>query len=197
MKTKTSSKKVPTPFSRRIALLGCALLALTIFAPAVVEAVTINLDNPHQTVTAPSSGITILDFSGTITLAPDYHFTFLFLPPPLNQSGTNGLSLGVTPEFLAFLNTPAQPFTQTFTGSIFEVEVPAGIPADLYAFDGFGNPSMIELEATLPGDLDLLRASDLFSVLVTGVPDRGSSILLLGLSLAALCCVQRAFVSRA
>jgi hypothetical protein len=151
MKTKTSSKKVPTPFSRRIALLGCALLALTIFAPAVVEAVTIDLDNPNQSVAAPPSGTTIVDFAGTITLDPNYHFTFLFLNFPFNQSGSNSLTRTVTSEFLTFLNTPAQPFTQTFTGSIFDVNVPAGTPLGLYAFDGFGGPSRIFLNATLPG----------------------------------------------
>lgn len=186
MKAKTSSTKAPTSFSRRIALLGCAVLALTIFAPAVVEAITINLDNPNQSVAAPSSGTTMVNFSGTITLDPNYHFTFLFLNFPFNQSGSNSLTRTVTNEFLAFLNTPAQPFTQTFTGSIFDVSVPVGTPPDLYAFDGFGGPSRIFLNATLPGGFDPISAQQTFSVLVTGVPDRGSSILLLGLSLVAL-----------
>jgi hypothetical protein len=199
MKTKTSSKKVPTPFFRRIALLGCGLLALTIFAPAFVEAVTINLDNPNQTVAAPPSGTTIVDFAGTITLNPNYFVSLGSFQPPFNQSGSNSLTSTITDEFFLFLSSPPQPFTQTFTGTILELSVFAGTPPGLYAFDRFGGPSEIFLMATLPGGLDPLSAREPFSVLVTGVdvPDRGSSILLLGLSLAALCSVQRAFVSRA
>jgi hypothetical protein len=192
MKTKTSSKKVPTPFSRRIALLGCALLALTIFAPAVAEALQLGLDSPFQSVAAPPSGTTIVDFTGTVILFPDYHLTNVFLDSPSNLSDTIRLNATVTPAFLTFFNTAVGP--ATFTGSIFDVEVPAGTPPDIYAFGLVPFSSEIALEAT---GADFLFEFRPFGVVVTGVPDRGSSILLLGLSLAVLCGVQRAFVSRA
>jgi hypothetical protein len=187
MKGKTSSTKALTPFSRRIALLGCSLLALSVFAPPV--GATLVLDNFDQTVAAPLSGTTIVDFSGTVTLDSNAHFdvTMFVLVNPLNLSLSNLLVATPTVEFLAFLNTPAQPFFQTFTGSIFDVSVPAGTPPDLYGFDSQGFPAEIELVSVFDdGTLAEIDRAE-FRIQVTGVPDRGSSILLLGLSLAALC----------
>jgi hypothetical protein len=62
---------------KRIALLGCVLLALNIFAPVIVKAVpiTLTLDNPNQTLASPPSAVT-LDFTGTVTIAPDFHVNF-------------------------------------------------------------------------------------------------------------------------
>ena len=187
MKAKTSSKKVLTPFSRRIALLGCSLLALSVFAPPV--GATLVLDNFDQTVAAPLSGTTIVDFSGTETLDANAHFDVgnVVFTSPFNESLSNFLTSTPTAEFLAFLNTPAQPFAQTFTGSIFDVSVPAGTPPGLYAFDSFGFPAEIEFDSFFDdGTVASIDRAE-FRIQVTGVPDRGSSILLLGLSLAALC----------
>jgi hypothetical protein len=196
MKTKNSSKKVPTAFLRRIALLGCALLALTIFAPTIAEAeLMLSLDNPDQTVAAPLSGTTIVDFTGTVTVDAGFRFNppgAIDLTPAFNISGTNFLTSSFTSAFVAFVTALSTSTSGgTFTGSIFDVSVPAGTPPDLYAF------SLPPLDA--PAEL-FLRVQfdeepnsdffvlDFFSVRVTGVsvPDRGSNILLLGLSLAAL-----------
>jgi hypothetical protein len=112
MKIKASSKKVPTPFPRRIALLGYALLALTIFAPTVGEAVpiTLSLDNPNQFVAAPLSGTTIVHFSGTVIVDPNFHIGAfpgefpgaLFLDVPSNSQSTLSLTATFTSQFLAF-----------------------------------------------------------------------------------------------
>ena len=187
MKTKTSSN--------RIALLCCALLALNIFAPAVVEAVpvTLSLDNPTQTVAVPPSGTTNVHFGGTLTIAPGFHFesefpSSLVIDLPFNASGTNHLEVGVNPSFVSFLLGPP-PGTGTFTGLMFDVLVPAGTPPGLYAYHLFPDGAEIFVRVRNDeGPLQEFVARANFSVLVTGtaVPDHGSSLLLLGLSLAAL-----------
>jgi hypothetical protein len=193
-------------FPHRIALLGCALLALTIFAPAVVEAVplTLSLDNPNQSVAAPPSGTTILDFSGTITVDAGYRFNppgAAFIGAPFNASGSHSLDGMITAAFDAFFNDLSTSTAGgTFTGTIFQIFVPAGTPPALYAYHLFPDLSDVFLRVQLDDIPNTeFTAQEPFSILVTGgtVPDRGSSILLLGLSLAALCSVQRAFVSRA
>ena len=192
MKTKTTSK--------RIALLGSALLALSIFAPAVVEAVpiTLSLDNPNQSVVHPSSGTVTLSFTGTIII----ELGFAFNPPgdvlgtqPFNFLGTHHLGGAFTGAFVTFVNDHRGIFTGgTFTGTIFDTFVTPGDPPDLYAFSGggpgFNQPADLFLRVADQNNQNETVAREAFSVQVTGVPDRGSSILLLGLSLAALCSVN-------
>ena len=180
---------------KRIALLGCVLFALAIFVPAVVKAVpvTLSLDNPNQTVAVPPSGTTMVDFAGTLIIAPGFHFegefpSSLVIDFPFNAAGSHSLTVTGNSAFLAFLLGP--PFgTGTYTGSMFEVSVPTGTPVGLYAYHLF--PDLAEIFVRVRNDegpLEEFVARANFSVLVTGVgvPDRGSSILLLGLSLAAL-----------
>jgi hypothetical protein len=209
MKTKTSSKKVPTPFSRRIALLGSALLALSIFAPAVVEAVpiTLSLDNPSQSVVRPSSGTVTLNFTGTVMIEPGFAFHGIqdvILDFPFNASGSHFLDRVFGDAFLPFVQdhqASTGNFTGgTFIGTLFTINVTPEDPLGLYAFVGGGPPNLpseVFLRVADENNENMTVAREAFSVLVTGVPDRGSSILLLGLSLAALYSVQRAFVSRA
>jgi hypothetical protein len=190
MKTKISSK--------RIALLGCALLALSIFAPALVEAVpiTLSLDNPNQSVAHPSSGTVTLSLTGTIIIEPG----FAFNPPgdvvvtaPFNFLGTHHLGGALTGAFVAFVNDHRGIFTGgTFTGTILNSFVTPGDPPDLYAFTGggpgFNQPADVFLRVADENNQNETVAREAFSIQVTGVgvPDRGSSILLLSLSLAAL-----------
>ena len=197
-------------FPRRIALLGCALLALSIFAPAVVEAVpiTLSLDNPNQSVARPSSGTVTLAFTGTVMIEPGFAFSgsdalAVFVHSPFNFAGTHFLDVDLSPAFVAFAIDHRDIFTGgTFTGTLFNAFVTPGDPPALYAFDGgspgANGPAQVFLRVNF-GTENQFSALEAYSVRVTGggVPDRGSSILLLGLGLAALCCAQRAFVSRA
>jgi hypothetical protein len=180
MKTKTSSKK--------IALLACALLALNISAPTVVEAVpiTLSLDNPNQTVARPSSGTTIVDFAGTVIVDPNFRFDLIDFDVPFNASGDSLNPGDWEPAFLTFFNSPDG---GTYTGSIFHVTVSATNPPGLYQFNVVPQfPSELFLRVIPLEGGETVSARETISVLVTGVgvPDRGSSILLLGLSLAAL-----------
>lgn len=68
-----------------------ALLAFAIFMPVAAKAitmdpVTITLDNPNQTVAAPSSGFITLDFSGTIVVDPNYSMISIGVDDPFNMS---------------------------------------------------------------------------------------------------------------
>jgi hypothetical protein len=193
MKIKTSSKKVTTSYSRRIALLGCALLALGIFAPAVVEAVpiTLSLDNPNQSVAHPSSGTVTLAFTGTTIIEPGFAFGgFNQAHFPFNFAGTHFLNVDFSAAFVSFFNDHTGNFTGgTFTGTIFNTFVTPGDPPALYAFDGGSSPGPAQITLTVVDANGVPNhAIEAFSVRVTGVgvPDRGSSILLLGLSLAAV-----------
>jgi hypothetical protein len=133
MKTKTSSK--------RIALLGSALLALSIFAPAVVEAeLMLSLDNPNQTVVRPSSGTTVVDIAGTIIVEPGFAFNppgAVIVDQPFNASGTDFLAGVLNDAFVAFVTDHTGIFTGgTFTGTIASFDVTSVTPVDLYAFVG-------------------------------------------------------------
>ena len=199
-----------TPFSRflsRIALLGSALLALILFAPAAVEAVPISavpisftLDNANQTVTSPTSGFTTVNFSGTVIIDSNYHLTDGSIDMAYEATLTKHLGGLFTNAFAIFLNGG----TGTFSGAIFNVTVPAGTSIALYSFNSSGLASMVNLFVAFDGKTGSggppLSASQAYSVKVIGgnpVPDRGSSALLLGLSLAAIYFSQRVFVSDA
>ena len=199
-----------TPFSRfpsRIALLGSALLALILFAPAAVEAVpisaasiTFTLDNANQTVTSPTSGFTTVNFDGTVIIDDGYHLTGGSIDMAYEATLTKHLDGFFSNAFAIFLNGG----TGTFSGAIFNVRVPAGTSLALYSFDSSGLASMINLFVAFDGKTlsggPPLSASQAYSVKVIGgnpVPDRGSSALLLGLSLAAVYLCRRAFVLRA
>jgi hypothetical protein len=135
---------------------------------------------------------------------------FAFNPPsaalisfPFNASGSHFLDTVGNDAFDAFVTDHTGIFTGgTFTGTLFNINVTPGDPLGLYAFVGGGPPNLpseVFLRVADENNQNETVAREAFSVRVTGVgvPDRGSSILLLGLSLAALCSVQRAFLSRA
>lgn len=186
-----------------------ALLALAIFSPLAAEAITVNpvtlsLDNPNQTTAAPSSGVTIVTFSGTLTIDPNYHFNAAGFDFPNNASSTESLGGAFDAAFNTFLATMG---TGTYTGNIFSLNVPAGTPADLYAYRQFSNLASEVRVSAFPlsninspdGGPPTFTASAAFSVLVTngntnGVPEGGSTLLLLGASLAGICVVRRGLI---
>jgi hypothetical protein len=182
-----------------------ALLALAFLLPVAAEAVTmdpvtISLDNPNQVVAAPSGGFITLNFSGTIVVDSDYRLSFAVVDSPWNMSHTNFLSAFFDSAFVTFLSGG----NGTYTGNIFSVDVPAGTPADLYAFQELSNlASELTIQAfpfsqinSPDGGPPPFTASAAFSVLVTNgtpttVPEGGSSMLLLGAAVAGLCFVRR------
>ncbi len=188
--------------------LVAALLALVLL-PALAEAVlmgpsnpvTITLDNPNQTVAAPSSGFLTLGFSGTIVVDPNYTMIFAGADNPFNMSQTNSLTASFDAAFLTFFGGG----NGTYTGNIFDITVPMGTPADLYAFEELStNPSVFSITAvplsnanSPDGGPPPFTATAAFSVLVTsgstnGVPEGGSSVVLLGLSVGGLLFARRA-----
>ncbi|MEY2486764.1 MAG: hypothetical protein QOH39_2412 [Verrucomicrobiota bacterium] len=198
-------------------LFACSslLLALMLFAPGIAEAITeaviidpvqVTLDMPNQIVTAPSSGVTMVDFTGTVIVAPNYRMDLASFDEPFNNSQTNFLTGTFNAAFLTFFGGGSG----TYTGSIFEINVPAGTPPDLYAYEVMSsNPSIFTVSAFFDGGVVANRpdstngVSDVsdtaaFSVLVNapvnGVPDSGSTLLMLGASVVALGFTQRMFV---
>jgi hypothetical protein len=181
---------------RSILLFGClALLGV----PGVVKAlainpVTITLDMPNQVVTAPTIGVTELIFTGSVTVQPGWHVTGESVDMPANSSQTNALSAAFDPSF-----SPVD--GGTYIGNLFDVFVPTGTPQDLYAFRILStNPSMFSVfasqlsqangAASIDGGISSFTGSAPFSVQVngpaTGVPDQGSTLLLMGVSMAVL-----------
>ena len=188
---------------KMFALTSCALLALITFAPATAKAVampiTFTLDNPNQTVMAPSSGFINVDFTGTVTLAPGFNLTTGSIDMAYEATLTKHLDGLFTNAFAIFLNGG----TGTFSGAIFNVTVPAGTSIDLYSFNSSGLSSMVTLFGSFKGGSRTLgeggiSASQAFSVKVIGgtVPEGGSSLLLLGLSFAMLFAGRRIFALR-
>lgn len=172
-------------------------LFLSVFCLAHgANAISITLDNPNQTVAAPASGFTTLTFSGTVTLDPAFAALEPFIDNPFNASQTNFLVATVDSTFSAAITTG---LGTSYTGTLFTVSVPTGTLADLYAFNFVDNPSVLTvLEYTAGGSTG--EATAPFSVLVTGgnpnpggngVPESGSGVLLLGLSVTGLLFVRR------
>jgi hypothetical protein len=182
------------------------LLALTALIPLAVEAVpvTLSLDNPNQSVAAPSSGFISLNFSGTLVIDPNYQASSASLNQPFNSSNSNFLTGSFDSAFLTFFGTVG---TGTYTGNFFNITVPAGTPPDLYAFQQFtSNPSLFGVVVSFVGDGLLAgpagtpeqSASQAFSILVTNgnqVPESGSSMAFLGLSVMGIFFARRAVVS--
>lgn len=188
---------------KTFALTSCALLALITFAPATAKAVampiTFTLDNPNQTVMAPASGSVLVDFTGTVTVAPKFSLNGGSIDFAFNAPLTNHLEGFFTDAFNDFLTGG----TGSFTGSIFNMIVPAGTPIDLYSFNEAGSSAMVTLFGSFNGGSRTLgeggvSASQAFSVKVIGgtVPEGGSSLLLLGFSFALLFAGRRIFAPR-
>jgi hypothetical protein len=181
---------------------------LALLAPGVAQAVQfdpvmVTLDMPNQVVTAPTSGVTLVDFTGTVFVDSNYSIDFASLDFPFNSSSSNGLIGSFNAAFLTF----ASGGNGTYNGSLFDISVPAGTPPDLYAFQqATSNPALFTVHALpfaqafgIDSPTGEVGASDsaAFSVLVNapanGVPDGGSSVLLLGVGFAALAFTQRTF----
>lgn len=170
-----------------------------------VDPVIVTLDNPNQIVTAPTSGVTLVDFTGTVFVDQNWQMDFISLDFPFNSAQTNFLSGAFNSAFLTFANGG----NGTYTGSIFDISVPTGTPPDLYAFKlNSTDPPLFLVHAVPFEDVQTFAIdspngeagfsdSAAFSVQVNapanGVPDRGSSVLLLGVSLAGIIALRRHF----
>jgi hypothetical protein len=182
-----------------------ALLALALFIPLAAHAIpmaaspiTITLNNANQMTAAPSSGFITLNFAGTVVVDQNYQMSFAGVDNPFNMSHSNVLTALLDPAFVAFFGGG----NGTYTGNLFNVTVPAGTLADLYAFKELSNvASEFTIQAFLLSNVNSpnggplpFTASYAFSVLVTNgnqVPEGGSSALLLGASVAGICFVRR------
>jgi hypothetical protein len=184
---------------RSILLLGClAVLGVPgVVQAAAIDPVTLTLDMPNQVVTAPTSGLTTVVFSGSFSIAPGWAAASVTVDFPTNSSQTNSLISVFDPAFIA-----GYAGGSSYTGNLFDVSVPAGTPPDLYAFKfASSNPSVfsvtafqtsqangaVSIDGVSPG---IFTGSAPFSVLVngpaTGVPDHGSTLILMGASVAVL-----------
>jgi hypothetical protein len=182
-----------------------ALLAVAVLSPLAANAVpvTLTLNNPNQVTMAPSLGQVTLIFSGTVTVDPNYHFSGAFFDPAFNNSHTNFLSGQLDAGFAIAWNG-----TGTYTGDLFQIDVPAGTPADLYSVQAMSNMlSQLYVDVVLVGGgtngVDggtVIRASQAYSVLVMNgqnVPENDTTLLLLGLVVAILFFARRMFVLKA
>ena len=180
---------------RSTLLFGClALLVLPSVAWALAVPVTVTLDMPNQALSAPTSGITNLIFTGTVSLAQGWQSGGATVENPFNNSKSSFLSANIDPAFLAWNGFGS------FTGNLFDVTVPAGTPPDFYGYGFLSNnpPNFTEsafLASQPQGNApsingNFVSAMAPFTVLVnapaTGVPEQGSTLLLMGASLAAL-----------
>src|SRR5678816_2693641 len=88
-------------------ILPLASLALLIIPNAVnaaaIDPVQLTLDNPNQAVTAPSSGITMVNFSGTLFVEEGWFVDLVALELPYNASQTSFLSGNFDDNFVLFI----------------------------------------------------------------------------------------------
>jgi hypothetical protein len=198
MKTNSLTSNI-SRFSRRLTdyralTLFAFVLAATIGSTRAVP-ITLNLDNPNQSVGVPSNGSTTVFITGTIAIDPSYHIIGVALDSPTNAQG---ISLTIATS-LAFNMFQFNQGTGTFSGVILEITVPAGTPLGLYNLaTDLVDPATFGIGVQSVTGGASSSASQTYSVLVTNgtsVPDGGSSFLLLSLSVVGLCFSRRAFIS--
>lgn len=192
-------KNSPVPIMRGVLLFACCALVSSIFClPMRVAAapITLTMDNPNQVTSAPSSGTTVVSFSGTVVVDPAWVMQGAFVDAVYNAAKTISLGGAFSPAFQTFVLTMQ---TGTFTGVFFTLNVPAGTPNDLYGFQFTSGLSMFKVQVANNSTMTTSSAMQSVSVLVTprlpSVPEGGSTALLLGLALGAFA-LQRGVFAR-
>lgn len=183
----------------RTVVLCAFVFATTVGSTLHAVPITINFDNQNESVAAPSNGLITVIITGTISIDPNYHLIGVALDSPTNLGHTNSLSINTSQAFFQFQLQG----TGTFSGAILEITVPAGTPADFYGYK-LNNNNLAEFGIGVAPNVGgaSTGAMQNYSVTVTNgslpVPENGSTILFLGLCLAALAfAARRAFFLRA
>lgn len=152
---------------------GAAALLGMFLAISAQAQISLTLDMPNQSVAAPASGITTVDFSGTVVVCPGCFMIFSQLDNPSNSSLTNSLIGTLDPAFALFSSGGFG----TYIGPLFSIDVPTGTPPDLYAFSLLGGPSQLHVNGASAGGSMFNPTAD-FSVNVTAVPEPSAALLL-------------------
>ncbi len=143
--------------------------------------VNINLDNPYQTVTPPTSGSIFLTFSGTIDiLNPLASISTAILESPGTTS--DALSTVFDAGFVSYV-TAATP-GMDYTGDLFTVEVNSSTPNGFYWLNSGGLNGLAEftVTASIP-NFPVASDNEMFGVTVVPEP---ATLAALGLGAAAL-----------
>jgi len=202
MKTNTHiATTLPNESRRRLigrTLALCALFFIAAIASTQAVPISISFDNPNPSVAAPSSGFVTVAITGTISIDPSYQHIGVAYSSPTNFTHTLSLTINTSVAFnLWFANNP----NGTFTGTILEISVPAGTPADFYGYEVNANNLAtfgIGVQPVTGGTST--SAEQAYSVTVTNggaVPVSGATLLLLALSGAILFFARRAFALKA
>jgi hypothetical protein len=160
-------------FSSWFGRLGSAVLVSVVLASIAEAQISLTLDDPNQSVPAPASGITTVDFSGTVVVCPGCFMIGATLDNPFNSSHTSGLTGMLDSGFLTF----SQGGFGTYTGPLFSIAVPTGTLPDLYGFRVLGGASELHLFGASAGG-SIFEPSAPFSVEVTSVPEASTIWLL-------------------
>src|SRR5262245_22723600 len=150
------------------------LLVLSLHsAPSAQAAIILTLDNPDQTIAAPTSGVTDLIFTGTLSIPAGFSWDTIGVLFPHQATG----------ELLfASLRQPPADYDAannggTLTGELFRIHVPAGATPGLYNLDStLAAPSTFHVHA-LGANENQENASAPYSVRVTSpaaVPEPGT-----------------------
>ncbi len=146
---------------RRLCTPFAMLIAVASFAGPARASLLLTLDNPNPSVGVPSSGTTLLNFTGTIQIDPGNTVSSLGFDYPFNSS-LQGLigPLGAG----GFAATDTVPFV----GVLFTIQVPASTSPGLY-FQRFagGSPTFTVGETNTLNGLST-SVSLAYSVNVTG-----------------------------
>jgi hypothetical protein len=186
-----------------LALLICSFVTIGSLTATAVP-ITLSLDNAIQSTAAPSVGAFTLTFTGTVTVDSGYHFDHAFFDAAFNSSHTNSVTGSLDAGFAIAWNGVG-----TYTGALFTINVFAGTPADLYAFQQLtSNPSLFYVFAAPSEDNaasdvkgePLASASQAYSVNVTNgftVPDNDVTLILLAVTAVILYFARRMFLLKA
>lgn len=158
---------------------GAALLGMFLAISAQAQ-ISLTLDDANQSVPVPASGVTTVDFSGTVVVCPGCFMIFSQLDNPYNNTDTASLMGSLDAAFATFSSGGSG----TYTGPLFSIDVPMGTAPDLYAFALVGGPSELHLFGASAGGSMFEPTAD-FSVQVTAVPEPSVELLLFAAAIGA------------
>lgn len=160
-------------------------VAMLGFVAAGYTQVNLNLDNPFQTVVAPTSGSLVVTYSGTVDISNGWDAVSASVEFPFLTDGSAFLgNILFTNDFLTYLGAGAD---VDYSGSLFTITIDSTTPAGEYWLDSsLTNASEIAINAT-KGSANF-NDNEAYSLTVEAVPEPAS---MAALGLGALALLRR------
>ncbi len=159
-----------------------AVFSLLAVAAASQAALNFNLDFPDLSAPLPTSGTTVLTFTGTVDVTAGWDATSATLNMPFQVSSFVGLAGAFDPGFVAYLSGANAGVD--YSGNIFSIDVTPSSAIGLYD-SNFNSTTAATITVSGQKGVSTFDDSEAYSVEVTAVPEP-ASLIALGAGAAAL-----------